>query len=131
MHAQIDGKPYVFSELHRFDRVFWKVLQHVNPVIGQQSAASDFIRRSIEYLMIKSGFHRIDRGWVDSVAKGDLKRLLPFQTLSDGNNIWTVFERHGLFGVKRVPRKKNSHLRAYIDALAADDTVRLTSDPGI
>lgn len=131
LRAQIDGKPYVFSELHRFDRVFWNVLRHVNPLIGQDSAASEFIRRSIEYVMIKSGFHRIDRSWVDSVARDDMKRLLPYQTLSDGNNIWTIFERHGLFGVKRVPRRTNSPLRAYIDAQAAKEAPGLTSDSGI
>ncbi len=80
--------------------------------------------------MIKSGFHRIDRSWVDSIARDDMKRLLPYQTLSDGNNIWTIFERHGLYGVKRVPRRTNSPLRAYIDALAAKDVLGVTSDSG-
>lgn len=128
MGARIDGKPYVFSELHRFDRVFWKVLHHLKPLIGRDGAASHFLRRLIEYLMIKSGFHRIDRRCVDSIASDDLKRLLPYQTLSDGNNIWTVFERHGLFGVKRVPRKMNAPLRVYIDTLAADESHRLTTN---
>ncbi len=131
LRVRIDGKPYVFSELHRFDRVFWKVMRRVHPLIGRHSATSRFLRRLIEYLMIKSGFHRIDRSWVNSIASGDLKRLLPYQTLSDGNNIWTVFERHGLFGVKRVPRRPNCPLRIYIDSLAAQEALRLTSDSSI
>lgn len=128
LHVRVDGKPYVFSELHRFDRVFWQVLRHVNPLIGRDSAGSHLLRRTIEYLLIKSGFHRIDRNCVDSIAGNELRRLLPYQTLSDGNNIWTVFERHGLFGVKRVPRKIDAPLRIYIDNLVAKEALRLTSE---
>jgi len=112
------GCPYIFSEFHRFDRVFWKVLRRINPVIGTKSAASHFIRRVIEFGMIKTGFHRINTGWVDAIAKNDIARLAPYECLSDGNNVWRVFDRHGLFGVKRVPRRATSPLRNYIDAMA-------------
>jgi hypothetical protein len=30
-----------------------------------------------------------------------------------------VFDRHGLYGVKRVPRRPNDPLRRYIDLLGA------------
>jgi hypothetical protein len=117
LQAKVDGKPYVFSELHRFDRVFWRVLGVIDPIIGTGSRSADFIRRVIEYSMIKSGFHRISRRWVDRVARDDVRHLAPYQTLHDGNNIWQVFERHGLFGVKRVPRRLNAPVRRYIESL--------------
>ena len=69
--ASAAGTPYIYSEIHRFDRVFWRVLEAVNPVIGTRSAASHFIRRVIEYLMIKNGFHRITTACVDAIAAVD------------------------------------------------------------
>ena len=117
LQAQIDGKPYVFSELHRFDRVYWQFQRHIDPFIGRSSRRSAFIRRLMEYALIKTGFHRIDRVWVDRVANDDVRRLTPYQTLDDGNNVWLIFDRHGLFGVKRVPRRAGAAVRLYIDAL--------------
>lgn len=116
--ASASGCPYIFSEFHRFDRAFWKVLRRLNPVIGTKSATSDFIRRVIEFGMIKTGFHRINTNWVDIIANDEVGRLAPYEFLSDGNNTWRVFDPHGLFGVKRVPRRVTSPLRAYIDAMA-------------
>lgn len=116
--APIHGCPYIFSEFHRFDRVFWKVLRYLNPLIGTKSSASDFIRRSVEYLMIKSGFHRISTTWVDRIANDEYEYLAPYEWMSDGNNSWRIFDRHGLYGVKRVPRRLDSPLRRYIDRMA-------------
>jgi len=113
------GRPYVFSEIHRFDRVFWQVLRRLDPLLGGPGDPRHPVRRSIEYAMIKSGFHRIDRRWVDRVAQDAARELAPYEFLSDGNHRWQVFDRHGLFGVKRVPRRAGSRLRAYIDSLAA------------
>jgi hypothetical protein len=118
--ASTDGCPYIFSEFHRFDRVFWKILRYINPVIGTTSPASDFIRKVIEFMLIKTGFHKIDVAWVDRIANDDVARLAPYETMSDGNNVWRVFDRHGLFGVKRVPRQVTSSLRGYIDAMVTD-----------
>lgn len=116
--ARSCGRPYVFSEIHRFDRVFWQVLRRLDPLLGGPGDPRHPVRRVIEYAMIKSGFHRIDRRWVDRVAQDAAQELAPYEFLSDGNHRWQVFERHGLFGVKRVPRRAGSRLRAYIDSLA-------------
>jgi hypothetical protein len=116
--ARITGNPYIFSEIHRFDRVFWQVLRHIDPLIGKPGDAHHFPRRLIEFLMIKTGFHRINRTWVDRVARDAALQLAPYELMSDGNNQWRVFDRHGLFGVKRVPRRPGSALRTYIDTLA-------------
>jgi hypothetical protein len=113
------GTPYVFSEIHRFDRVHWRWRQRLVPLIEGGGAARAFLRRVLEHLLIRSGFHRIDRRWVDRVAQDRSELLAPYEWLSDGNNIWRVHEPHGLFGVKRVPRRVNAPLRSYIDALAA------------
>jgi hypothetical protein len=112
-----DGSPYIFSEFHRFDRVFWKVLRFINPAIGTRSELSDFIRRAVEYCMIKSGFHRINTACIDRIAQDDYAWLAPYEIMSDGNHCWRVFDRHGLYGVKRVPRRIDSSLRRYIAAM--------------
>lgn len=117
--GQPAGRPYVFSEIHRFDRVFWQVLRWLDPLLGGPGDPRHPVRRTIEYAMIKSGFHRIDRRWVDRVAQDAAHALAPYECLSDGNVRWQVFDRHGLFGVKRVPRRAGSRLRAYIENLAA------------
>lgn len=116
--AAVSGTPYIFSEIHRFDRVFWQVLRHIDPFIGKPGDASHLVRRAIEFLMIKTGFHRINRTWVDRVARDAALQLAPYELMSDGDNQWRVFDRHGLFGVKRVPRRPGSALRTYIDTLA-------------
>jgi hypothetical protein len=116
--AERAGNPYIFSEIHRFDRVFWRVLRHVDPFIGKPGDARHFPRRLIEFLMIKTAFHRINRTWVDRVARDAAVLLAPYELMSDGNNQWRVFDRHGLFGVKRVPRRPGSALRTYIETLA-------------
>jgi hypothetical protein len=118
LHAEPDGSPYIFSEFHRFDRVFWKVLRFINPLIGTKSGLSDFIRRAVEYSMIKSGFHRINTAWIERIARDDHVALAPYETLSDGDHRWRVFDRHGLYGVKRVPRRIDSPLRSYIAAMS-------------
>jgi hypothetical protein len=116
--AAIAGRPYVLSEVHRFDRDFWRVLRYADPLIGRPGDPHHFPRRLIEYLMIRSGFHRTRRRWVDRIAADDAAWLARWEWMSDGNNTWRVFDRHGLFGVKRVPRRTTSPLRRYIDALA-------------
>jgi hypothetical protein len=120
--ARPDGAPYVLSEVHRFDRVFWRVLRHVDPLIGHAGQARYLPRRALEFLMIRSGFHRIDRRLVDRIARGAADALAPLEWLADeddGGSRWRVFDRHGLYGVKRVPRRPDDPLRRYIDLLGA------------
>jgi len=116
--APIGGRPYVLSEVHRFDRAFWGVLRYADPLIGRPGDPLHFPRRLIEYLMIHSGFHRIGRRLVDRIAADDAEALARDEWMSDGNNTWRLFDRHGLFGVKRVPRRPDHPLRRYIDMLA-------------
>jgi hypothetical protein len=115
--ARVSGTPYVFSEVHRFDRAFWRVLRVVDPLIGRRGDPRWLPRRALEFLMIRSGFHRIGRGTVDSIATDLADRLAPHEWLSDGDGLWRVFDRHGLYGVKRVPRRPGAPLRRYIDRL--------------
>jgi hypothetical protein len=115
--ARVDGTPYVFSEVHRFDRVFWKVLQVADPLIGRRGDPRWLPRRALEFLMIRSGFHRVGRKMVDCIAHDLADQLAPYEWLSDGDEYWRVFDRHGLYGVKRVPRRPDSPLRRYIQAL--------------
>jgi len=117
--AAVAGTPYVFSEVHRFDRVFWRVLAVVDPFIGRRGDARWLPRRALEFLMIRSGFHRIDRTWVERIAHDRAEALAPYEWLSDGHGKWRVFDRHGLYGVKRVPRRPDAPLRRYIDQLGA------------
>jgi hypothetical protein len=119
--AEVAGAPYIYSEVHRFDRVFWKVLRVLDPLLGRRGDARWLPRRALEFLMIRSGFHRIDRTLVDRIAAdtaGSADALAPHEWLSDGGAPWRVFDRHGLYGVKRVPRRPEAPLRRYIDSLA-------------
>ena len=118
--ARMTGAPYIFSEVHRFDRSFWKVLRFVDPLIGRPGEARYLPRRALEFLMIRSGLHRIDRGWVERIARDAADELAPHEWLADdvaGKRRWRVFDRHGLYGVKRVPRRPAHPLRRYIDGL--------------
>jgi hypothetical protein len=116
--ARVSGTPYVFSEVHRFDRAFWRVLRVVDPLIGRREDPRWLPRRALEFLMIRSGFHRIRRRMVDRIAADLADELAPWEWLSDGDGSWRVFDRHGLYGVKRVPRRPDAPLRRYIDELS-------------
>jgi len=127
--APATGTPYVFSEVHRFDRAFWRVLTVLDPIIGRRGDPRWLPRRALEFLMIRSGFHRIDRGWVERIAHDRADALAPYEWLSDGHGKWRVFDRHGLYGVKRVPRRPDSPLRRYIDQLSAQPGDPLNGQP--
>jgi hypothetical protein len=124
--ARVSGAPYVFSEVHCFDRVFWQVLKVVDPLIGRRADPRWLPRRALEFLLIRSGFHRIGRRMVDRIAADLADELGPYEWLSDGDGSWRVFDRHGLYGVKRVPRRQDAPLRRYIDELSA----QLIDQPG-
>ncbi|WP_036172047.1 hypothetical protein [Massilia sp. 9096] len=131
--ARVAGTPYVFSEVHRFDRSFWRVLRIVDPLIGRPGDARYLPRRALEFLMIRSGFHRIDRRLVDLIAADAADTLAPHEWLSDdphGASRWRVFDRHGLYGVKRVPRRPGHRLRRYIDQLSEQLSEQLSKLPG-
>jgi hypothetical protein len=125
--ARVAGTPYVFSEVHRFDRVFWRVLRVLDPLLGRRGDARWLPRRALEFLMIRSGFHRIDRDWVERIAADRADALAPYEWLSDGEGAWHVFDRHGLYGVKRVPRRPDAPLRRYIDQLSNQLSTQLSS----
>jgi hypothetical protein len=127
--ARVSGTPYVFSEVHRFDRVFWKVLRVVDPIIGHRGNPRWLPRRALEFVMIRSGFHRIGRRMVDAIATDQADELSPYEWLSDGDTSWRVFDRHGLYGVKRVPRRPDSPLRKYIDELSAQPNAQAAEQP--
>jgi hypothetical protein len=123
--AYLGGAPYVFSEVHRFDRSFWRVLRMVDPIIGRPGEARYLPRRALEFLMIRSGFHRIDRRLVDLIAGDAADALARYEWLSDdpgrsssSSSRWRVFDRHGLYGVKRVPRRLEHPLRRHIQQLS-------------
>ncbi|MES2901965.1 MAG: hypothetical protein V4723_19720 [Pseudomonadota bacterium] len=118
LRAEVSGCPYIYSEIHRFDRVFWKVLQRVDPWLGRPGDPHHLPRRALEYAMIKSGFHRITRSLVERIARGELTGLKRAEFMSDGNNEWRVYDAANLYGVKRVPRRPDAPLRAFIDLLA-------------
>jgi hypothetical protein len=128
--ARVSGAPYVFSEVHRFDRVFWQVLKVVDPFIGRRADPRWLPRRALEFLMIRSGFHRIGRRMVDRIAADLADELAPYEWLSDGDSSWRVFDRHGLYGVKRVPRRPDAPLRRYIDRLSAQPSDQPSDQPG-
>jgi hypothetical protein len=129
--AQLAGAPYVFSEVHRFDRSFWRLLRIVDPLIGRRGDPRYLPRRALEFLLIRAGFHRIDRRLVAHIATDAADALASQEWLSDapdGRDRWRVFDRHGLYGVKRVPRRPAHRLRRYIDGLgerAGDPAARL------
>jgi hypothetical protein len=124
--AQVAGTPYVFSEVHRFDRAFWRVLRVLDPLLGRRGDARWLPRRALEFLMIRSGFHRIDRDLVERIAADRADALAPYEWLSDGEGEWRVFDRHGLYGVKRVPRRPDAPLRRYIDQLSDQLSAQLS-----
>jgi len=129
--APLAGAPYVFSEAQRFDRALaraLRMLRVLDPLSGRGDAHR-LPRRALECLMRRAGLHRIDRAWVERIAADRADALAPYEWLSDGADSWRVFDRHGLYGVRRVPRRVDAPLRRYIQQLGEQSTGQAGAQP--
>lgn len=114
---QSNGLPYIFSEVHDFDRILWKKFTQID----NNKLLNNFIKNKLKkYLnnrLFKKGDYKINQNTIRFVLNKDPIFLDQRKYLNDGNNIWQVYNKNHLYGVKRVARDMSDPIRIMISNL--------------
>ena len=112
-----DGFPYIYSQIHSFDRKFFSVINKSKIFFF----GNHWVNRLFRTILSRA-LTILDKKNIDiSLTNQIINREYPtkkFVTLTDGISLtWTIYERGSLFGVKRVKRDLTDPLRLYISNL--------------
>lgn len=108
------GLPYIFSEVHRFDKALWRSLNDFPQILNDDNLLNKKIKREFIKELFDAKFYKISIKDIEAIRKQDKNYLKKFEIMSDGNNIWQVHTTDNLFGVKRVEREMTNPIRQYI-----------------
>lgn len=109
-----EGLPYVYSEVHYFDKTLWKYFDKYPKLFNSQKKFGRYCKYKFNKLMFKSQFYMISKADVDCIIRGDTSRLRNAPVLNDGNTEWTTYDPQHLYGVKRIERKLDDPIREHI-----------------
>ena len=113
-----DGLPYVFSEIHQFDRVFFTILERYSCLFRLPFYLGKIAVQILEKWLLKKHNYRINKQTIRSICQQDKNYLQHYLRLNDGkSSIWMCYEIENLFGVKRVERNINNSIRRFIREL--------------
>ncbi|MWN31260.1 MULTISPECIES: hypothetical protein [unclassified Gilliamella] len=106
-----DNTPYVYSEVHYFDMVLWKIF---NKIDNSCIPFKNTLKKHINTFLFKSQFYKIKEQTVDSIISSEYKKI----EIYDGGNYWNPYpDNCGLYGVKRIHRNMNDKIRNYINSV--------------
>lgn len=112
-----DGLPYIFSEVHRFDREFFRYLTKHPYLFNQKSFFGKVIKKLLEKFLLWKLDYKLSINDINHIKNKDSHMRL-YSLFSDGIELyWKVFEFDKIFGVKRVNRNLNDPIRDYIRTL--------------
>lgn len=112
-----DGLPYVFSEVHRFDREFFRYLTKYPSLFNRSSLLGKVLKKLLEKFLLWKFDYKLSIDDINSIRNRD-SSMEEFSLISDGVELkWTLFKINSLFSVKRVERILNSVVREYIRGL--------------
>jgi hypothetical protein len=108
------GLPYVYSEVHVFDRYLWNILDRYKFILELDNRLSSLLKKMVNNFIYKMNFYKIKISDVKNIAEGtsDFKEIL-----NDGNSKWRIFENKNLYAVKRVERDVSNKVRVYIEGM--------------
>lgn len=107
-----DASPYVFSEVHRFDRIDFKLRDFLSSKLFP-SCLSKFYIEHINKILFKSRFYRITKKDILNIRN----KKIPFIEVCDNADKFVPYNPDDeIFAVKRIPRQ-NSQIRKFIDLL--------------
>ena len=109
-----DGLPYIFSEVHRFDRKLWQKLSQHPERYNEHQSVGRRRKNKLNKKIFNSGFYKISPNDVNSIHAGDTIKYQEFEMLNDGHEYWKIFDHQYLFGVKRVERLLSDPIRKMI-----------------
>lgn len=109
-----DGLPYIYSEIHQFDRALFKCFSFFKLYSRNNHLFKRFFRYSISKILALIVKKNIDKKIIDSICLRDDNIGDKF-ILNDGVSLtWLAYYKISLFGVKRVKRDINNKIRISI-----------------
>ena len=100
-----DGLPYVFSEVHMFDRVFFKFMSLFPILFGANNPISKGLKKILELLLMQFK-ENITLDIIDKIItrNNNLDSMCILDDSLDKHLMWIIYNKDALFGVKRVER---------------------------
>lgn len=112
-----DGLPYVFSEVHRFDREFFRYLTKYPSLFNQHSFLGKVFKKILEKFLLWTLDYKLSTNDINHIRNSNFE-IEKYSSFSDGKGLdWRVFEINTLFGVKRVCRFINDPIRVFIQKI--------------
>ncbi len=113
------GYPIVFSEVHRFDRMYYRYLDVSRRIFrGTYENRMKNIADGLVLRILRRGnWYGLSKKDICAVRERNYRQLLKNQFLDDGSGEFQLYDPDGLFAVKRVPRNSRHPLRTYIRKL--------------
>lgn len=108
-----EALPYIYSEVHVFDKYLWSCLDKFSFIFDRKSMLSERLKAVFNKTMFNSNFYKLTADKVEEVRRQDVS-LLAGESLDDGNCVWKIYDHERLYGVKRVERDTNDPVRKYI-----------------
>jgi hypothetical protein len=100
-----DGLPYVFSEVHMFDRVFFKYMSLFPILFLANNPISKGVKKILELLLMQCK-KSITLDIIDKIItrNNNLDSMCILDDSLDKHLMWLIYNKDALFGVKRVER---------------------------
>lgn len=111
-----DGLPYVFSEVHRFDKKLWSYHATYPFLFDDGHYLTKKLKKKLNDKLFDADFYKISIKDIEAIRRQDKDYLKDSQYMSDGANLWQVHSIDNLFAVKRVPRVMTNKIRQYLSA---------------
>lgn len=109
-----DGLPYIYSEIHEFDKRFFKYIEVFKFIAKRNCFLGKMFRRLLSDTLAILNKNHINI----LLIKNILGRRFPTEKkifLNDALSLkWIVYDNHFLFGIKRVKRDLNDPVREFI-----------------
>jgi hypothetical protein len=109
------GKPITFSEIHRYDRVLWRIQNITRKIIrmGIPREPYEVFEKWYSELLFKCDFYKINKNDIKYIREGNRRFLYKYCYLNDKVIKYQLYSGQ-IFSVKRVERRFNNPLREYI-----------------
>lgn len=112
------GYPVVFSEVHRFDRTYYRYLSVSGRIFrGKYNSIKNMADDLVLRILRRGNWYRLSKKDINTVRERDYKKISKNQFLDDGSGEFQLYDPNGLFAVKRVPRNIRHPLRTCIREL--------------
>ncbi|MBS0965099.1 hypothetical protein JK165_03135 [Acetobacter okinawensis] len=112
-----EGFPYVYSEVHCFDRILWKKFEAIDRITFIPQNTKNKIKDYLNKKIFEDGDYRVTTDNIDLILNKNINFLRKNQYLDDGNNIWKIYDVENIYAVKRVNRDMSDPVRKVISAI--------------